>query len=132
MNVWLITIMQSYGCTIWDDARNLKFVTLLNGRLGEKKVGSMVEQFYASELLSLGDLVENARSHPCQRIQSVKVRQGIICGDNPFVFARKVVLVDIRRENGIEKLVWREQGVIRAMKRWEQGRDKVSRRKMTI
>jgi hypothetical protein len=132
MNVWLITIMQSYGCTIWDDARNLKFVTLLHGRLGEKRVGSLVELFYASEILSLGDLVETARTQPRHGIRSVKVRQGIICGENPFVFARKVELVDIRRENGIEKLIWKEQGVVRAMKRWEQGLDKVTRRKMTI
>jgi hypothetical protein len=132
MNVWLITLMHSFGCTIWEDARNLKFITMVNGRFGEKRIGTMVEQFYASEVLDLGGLVEQAH-HPVKRgIRAVKVSKGIICGDNPFVFARKVELVDIRQENGVEKLIWREGGVVRALKRWDTARERSSRRKIVI
>ncbi|MFP4316272.1 MAG: hypothetical protein ACLFQR_08620 [Desulfovibrionales bacterium] len=121
MEVWLVTLMQSFGNTLWADARNLKLMTVLNGRLGEKRVSSLVEFIHANEVYSLRELLENVRPNPKDKVHAVKVGRGIICGENPFVFARKVDVVDIRMENGIEKLIWKEGGVVRAIRKKVSG-----------
>ncbi|MFW6324219.1 MAG: hypothetical protein ACOC0U_04070 [Desulfovibrionales bacterium] len=117
MKVWLITLMRSHGSTLWEDSRNIKLVTVLNRRMGERQIASLIEFLYTKETCDLYQLLQNARDCPPTRLHAVKLKKGLVCGENPFLYARKVEVIDIRLENGVEKLIWKENDIIRAMKK---------------
>jgi len=113
MVAWLVTWEW-----VGDHARmENKIAAILNYRLSPERAGEIVELIYVNEQFTLSERIAYAKSkgnnpYPAQfdSIHGVPWTARIICGHNPFLYARLVD--DLRVEidkSGKETLNWKER-----------------------
>ena len=94
-----------------------KVAAILNPRLSEERVRETVEFLFANASYTLSERLgyaSNRRFNPYPArfgaLTGIPWRGQVICGHNPWLFARKVDGVDVvENEDGDEVLVWSER-----------------------
>jgi hypothetical protein len=116
MNAWLIT---------WEYTRNLQdsIVAILSSRKSDTSITELVEFIYLKATSSAEDLVYYTnrlnripyKAEKTQMINDVPHGDRIICGHNPFLYARKVtdLKVAVNHEQGLETISWKEPPIFK-------------------
>jgi len=114
MRAWLIT---------WEWIGNhaavtAPFITILTARKSQSTVADFVEQYYLLASCSAGEIAYFAnrpsklpyRPSRSEIINGVPHGDRIICGHNPYIYARLVSSLIIKTDNkkGLEVISWRE------------------------
>ncbi len=119
MNAWLIT-WEGTNSSIADENR---IVAILSSRKSVSKVADFVELLYlrsTSSAQEMACLANRPKKIPykvakVQLINNIPHGDRIICGHNPFLYARKVTNLQIKidpKEN-IEILKWKEPSIFK-------------------
>jgi hypothetical protein len=144
MNAWLIT---------WEwkgehAKRENPLIAIFSYRKGENFVRKFVEEIYLMKTSTVEKKVHwanRSKARPYKAKKEIIAKNdvphdmGIICGHNPFIYARKVSDLKVVRdpENEVEELSWKESPTYRWKNReeWEtevaeEGRPKMLKVKM--
>lgn len=112
MNAWLLTWEGTEPKTIFDNDN--KIVTVLSGRMSSKSVEQIVYVLYTRCLWTASDIsyFANRRKEREKHYKpnSVNHRRGFLYGSNPWIYARQVTDLVIKKdeENGLEHISWKE------------------------
>ena len=112
MNAWLLT-WDGTCQKITDDNR---IIGIISSRRSDSFVAELVEFLYARNSSSASDMAYIANhqkqkpftAERTQIINDVPHGERIICGHNPWIYARKVKNLKITEEDGFEVVTWQE------------------------
>lgn len=112
MNAWLLT-WEGTSQKIIDENR---IIGIIGSRRADRFVAELVEFLYARNSASASEMAYMAnrpkqKHFPAERTQIINdVPHGerIICGHNPWIYARKVKNLKISQEGDSEVVIWQE------------------------
>jgi hypothetical protein len=112
MNAWLLT-WEGTSPKITD---NNRIIGIIGSRRSDSFVAELVEFLYSRNYSSAFDMAyianrpkkKNFTAEKTQIINGAPHGERIICGHNPWIYARKVKNLKITQEDDIEIITWQE------------------------
>lgn len=114
MNAWLITWEWDGEHANVDDP----LIAIFSSRLSENRIAEFIEGYFLIKSASAGEMVYYAnrtKEIPYKTEKHVSINgiphgDRITCGDNPYIFARKVLQLKVENDvaKNLEIITWRE------------------------